>query len=460
MFTLSTEEEMNSHYSIENSFSTTPPGRLLFRLAPPVMLAFLIQALYNIVDSYFVGKNSDSGLTALSLIYPIQLLMTALGIGTGVGVNTLIARFDGEKNEEAADGTARTGSFLGLMNWLAFTVVIIPALCFYLRYSSDSESIRRDAAVYGYIVCLGSLGLFMESIWTKILQARGNMTVPLLAQTAGAALNIILDPLLIFGMHGFPRWGVAGAAVATVVGQFAAAVVTGIAAFKGPASRGQIRKYTPMIYKNALPSIVMQSLWTFYIFLLNLILTGFGPAAVIVLGLYYKLQTFFFIPLFGLQNCIVPLISFNYAAGLYSRCKRILFLTLTVSAAFMGVGIVMFTFMPARLLQIFTDNRDVIAIGIPAFRIIAVSFVPVSLSLTLPLFFQAVGKGKESIAVTVVRQIFLLAPLGYLLSLRGLTAFWLTFPLSDTLTVVFGLVLLRRVYKDFMREDAPVGSGS
>lgn len=236
---------------------------------------------------------------------------TAPGIGTGVGVNTLIARFDGERNSEAAEGTARTGSFLGLINWIAFTVLIIPALCLYLRYSSDSESIRRDAAVYGYIVCLGSLGLFMESIWTKILQARGNMTVPLLAQMAGAA--------------------------------------------------------------------------------------------------------------------------------------------------FMGVGIVMFTFIPAQLIEIFTRNRDVIAIGIPAFRIIAVSFIPVSLSLTLPLFFQAIGKGRESIAVTVVRQIFLLAPLGYLLSLCGLTAFWLTFPLSDTLTVVFGLFLLRRVYKDFMREDAPVG---
>ena len=218
---------MDSRYSIENSFSTTAPGKLLFRLAPPVMPAFLIQALYNIVDSYFVGKNSDSGLTALSLIYPIQLLMTALGIGTGVGVNTLIARFDGERNSEAAEGTARTGSFLGLINRIAFTVLIIPALCLYLRYSSDSESIRRDAAVYGYIVCLGSLGLFMESIWTKILQARGNMTVPLLAQMAGAALNILLDPLLIFGMYGFPRWGVAGAAVATVSGQFAAAAVTG-----------------------------------------------------------------------------------------------------------------------------------------------------------------------------------------------------------------------------------------
>ena len=447
---------MESHYSKENSFATMPPGKLLFRLAPPVMLAFLIQALYNIVDSYFVGKNSDSGLAALSLIYPIQLLMTALGIGTGVGVNTLIARFNGEKNAEASDGTARTGSFLGFVNWLVFLVLIIPSLYLYIRYSAETEEIRRDAVAYGYFVCLGSLGLFMESIWTKIHQARGNMIVPLLAQIAGAVLNIILDPLLIFGLYGFPKWGVTGAAAATVAGQCAAAVVTGFGGFAGRATKDHIRKFTLMIYRNALPSIVMQSLWTFYIFLLNLILTGFGPAAVIVLGLYYKLQTFFFIPLFGLQNCIVPLISYNYAAGLYSRCRRILFLALTVSAAFMAVGILMFTLMPAQLIEIFTHNRDVITIGIPAFRIIAVSFVPVSLSLTLPLFFQAIGKGKESIAVTVVRQIFLLAPLGYLLSLYSLTAFWFTFPLSDILTVIFGLFLLKRVYKDFMREDSPV----
>ena len=275
-----------------DDFGTERVSRILLHLAPPVMLAQLIQALYNIVDSFFVGRYSDAGLTALSIIYPLQLLMIALAVGTGVGINTAIAHYLGLQDRRRAEEMAGTAAPLGLALWVLFAAVCYFILPGYARMSTDSEEVVREVIVYGRIVCVGSVGLFTESVWTKVLQAEGDMKTPMLAQILGAVTNIVLDPILIFGLFGVPALGIAGAAIATVAGQIAAALLVMRRGFRpSPA----LRRYPALagrIYRLGIPNILMQSAYTFYILGLNLILATFSDQAVTALGLYYKWQTF------------------------------------------------------------------------------------------------------------------------------------------------------------------------
>ena len=297
-----------------------PIGRLLLKLSPPVMLALLIQSIYNIVDSYFVAQYSLSGLTALSIIFPIQLLMTALGTGTGTGLNILISRMDGNRDTARQRDVVKSGLYLGIWNFLIFTCIGMLLIGSYYTISSNQAEVRAEGVQYAQIIFLGSFGLFMESNCTKLLQAKGNMVTPMLAQVAGAAINLIFDPIFIFGLFGAPELGVAGAAIATIMGQWAAMLITLRAVFRTYDVRGTFRfKDCIQIYQSGFPSIIMQSLYTLYIVGLNLILKQFTEDAVTVLGIYYKLQTFFFIPLMGLQQVIVPVISFNYGAQNYKR---------------------------------------------------------------------------------------------------------------------------------------------
>ena len=299
-------------------FGTEKISRILFRLAPPVMLAQLIQALYNIVDSFFVGKYSDSGLTALSIIYPMQLLMIAFAVGTGVGINSVMAAKLGTGNRKEADEYAGVGTPLAVVLWLLFATVCYLIMPFYARMSTDSEAVIQDVITYGRIVCVFSFGLFLESIWTKVLQSNGDMKTPMFAQILGAVTNIVLDPLLIFGLLGLPEMGIAGAAVATVAGQIVAALVVMKKGFRRSPELKLYPHHIAAIFRLGVPNILMQSAYTFYILGLNLILATFCDQAVTALGLYYKWQTFFFIPLGAMQTCIVPVISYNYAAR--KRC--------------------------------------------------------------------------------------------------------------------------------------------
>ena len=427
-----------------NDFAVLPASRLLLRLAPPVMLAQLIQALYNIVDSFFVGKCSGSGLTALSIIYPMQLLMIALGVGTGVGLNTAIARYLGSHNREKAREIAGTGTPLALALWLLFAGICWCILPAYARMSTDSPEVIRDVVLYGRIVCGGSVGLFTESVWTKVLQAGGNMKVPMLAQIAGAAVNILLDPLLIFGLFGLPALGIAGAAIATVTGQIAAAAIVCRGGFRPSPPLERYPALVRRVYQLGTPNILMQSAYTFYILGLNLILSGFSDAAVTALGLYYKWQTFFFIPLGALQTCIVPIVSYNYATRDLPRCRRILWVSVLYGLILMAFGTLCFECFPAPMLRVFTDDAEVIAIGAYGFHWIGISFLPMITSLIFPVFFQATGYAVKSSLLTVLRTVVLFVPLGFLFSRLGLHAFWLTFPITETLTSLAGLVLYRR----------------
>ena len=278
-------------------FRTEKISKVLLRLAPPVMLAQLIQALYNIVDSLFVGRYSESGLTALSIIYPIQLLMIAFAVGTGVGINTVMAAKLGVGEAKKADEYAGVGTPLAAALWLLFAAVCWAVMPAYARISTASDAVIRDVTVYGRIVCVFSFGLFLESIWTKVLQSIGDMKTPMIAQILGAVTNIVLDPLLIFGLFGLPEMGIAGAAVATVAGQIVAALVVMRKGFRRSPAAKAYPHHVAKIFRLGIPNILMQSAYTFYIFGLNLILASFCDEAVTALGIYYKWQTFFFIPL-------------------------------------------------------------------------------------------------------------------------------------------------------------------
>ena len=425
-------------------FGTEKISKILLKLAPPVMLAQLIQALYNIVDSLFVGRYSESGLTALSIIYPIQLLMIALAVGTGVGMNTIMAAKLGVGKDKESDEYAGIGTPLAVGIWFLFAVIgwfIMPA---YAKMSTESVDVIKDVVIYGRIVCVVSIGLFLESIWTKVLQANGDMKTPMIAQILGAVTNIILDPLLIFGMFGFPELGIAGAAIATVAGQIVAAGIVFRKGFRKSPKKEVYPHHTAKIYKMGIPNILMQSAYTFYIFGLNMILATFSDQAVTALGLYYKWQTFFFIPLGAMQTCIVPVISYNYAAGKIDRCKKILTTAVGFGMALMSVGTLCFNLIPTQMLRVFTSDALVIEIGSFGFHIVGISFIPMVTSLIFPVFFQAVGSSLKSSFLTVVRTVILFVPLGLLFSKLGLSWFWMTFPITEIITSAVGMMFYRQ----------------
>lgn len=373
----------------------TPIGRLLLKLSPPVMLALLIQSIYNIVDSCFVAQYSLSGLTALSIIFPIQLLMTALGTGTGTGLNILISRMDGNGDTARQRDVVKSGLYLGIWNFLIFTCIGMLLIGSYYTISSNQAEVRAAGVQYAQIIFLGSFGLFMESNCTKLLQAKGNMVTPMLAQVAGAAINLVFDPIFIFGLFGAPELGVAGAAIATIMGQWAAMLITVKAVFRTYDVRGTFRfKDCIQIYQSGFPSIIMQSLYTLYIVGLNLILKQFTEDAVTVLGIYYKLQTFFFIPLMGLQQVIVPVISFNYGAHDSKRVNDTLRYSILISCGVMALGTFIFMAFPKELISIFAGSTSILNIGTPALRIISVSFLPASLAMMFTVYFQGIDKGK------------------------------------------------------------------
>lgn len=429
--------------SADSLFDTESIWAILLRIAPPVMLAQLIQAMYNIVDSYFVGQYSNDGLTALSIIYPVQLIVTAIAVGTGVGVNTLMSHLDGRGKHHAADRTAGMGTVLALFSWAVFALLSALLMRPFALSSTDTPAVAEYTVTYGMIVCVGSIGVFLESNWSKVHQARGNMRLPMAAQIAGALTNIVLDPLLIFGLGPIPELGVAGAAYATVAGQVLAAVIVS-SGFRRPPAPKLFLAYAARIYQLGYPSIFMQMLFTVYIMALNLILAGFSDAAVTVLGLYYKVQSFFFIPLNGLQTCIVPLLSYTYAKGTYSRCQRVVKDSIVLAMVFMLVGIACFELIPAQLLGLFTSEPEVFAIGTHAFHIIGLSFLPAVLSLIFPVFFQAIGAALPSILLSLTRQIFCLIPVFWFFSRIDLSYAWFAFPIAEVITGTLGLIFYAR----------------
>lgn len=419
--------------------------KLLFKLSPPVMLSLLIQSVYNIVDSYFVAQNSPEGLTALSIIFPVQLLITAVATGTGTGINILIATMDGAGSNKSQGNVLISGIFLALVHFLLFALIGNLCIPGYYHMSSDQPLVWECGIEYGRIILLFSFGTMAEAVFSKFLQAKGNMVVPMLAQIAGALINVVLDPILIFGAFGIPAMGVKGAAAATVVGQWASMGIVGAYVLRRFSPRGRLSwRECIRIYRAGLPSVVMQSLYTVYIVGLNLILKGFTEDAVTVLGIYYKLQTFFFIPLMGLQQVILPIVSFFNGAGNKKQVRQVTVSALVIACAVMLLAAAVFLAVPDLLLSVFSADPMIHRIGKTALRIIAISFLPAAAVMMLTTYFQGIGRGGASLLITLLRQVVLLVPLAWVLHFGGLNWVWATFPLTELASVICSVVLLRK----------------
>ncbi len=411
------------------------------------MLALLIQAIYNIADSFFVARYSAEGLTALSIIYPVQLLITAIATGTGAGVNILISRMDGKGEKEAQHHIIKSGLFLNIIHFLIFALLGNLLISAYFSISTANELVRSQGILYSRIIFMGSLGLFVESICTKILQARGKMIIPMIAQITGSVTNILLDVILIFGTKNIPAFGITGAAIATVIGQWAAMAITLFAVVKKYSLKGSFKlEACRQIYANGIGSIVTQSLYTLYIVGLNIILKGFTEDAVTVLGIYYKIQTFFFIPLLGFQQVLLPLFSYNYGAGNRQKNNEILKWAVALSTGIMAVATAIFCMFPQELIQIFSAKTEILTIGKYAFPVISISFIFAGLTIVITSYLQGIAHIKISLFIIVLRQIFLLVPLAWLFHFIGLNAVWWTFPVTEIAASITGVVITVRLH--------------
>ncbi len=436
----------------ENKMGVMPVNRLLLNMSVPMMISMLVQALYNIVDSVFVARVSEDALTAVSLAFPIQTLLIAVGAGTGVGVNALLSKTLGEKNYATANKTAVNAIFLAFMSFLAFVVIGLTVVKpFYFSQVKTTESdIYTMGVQYLSIVCICSFGVYAQFVFEKLLQSTGMTFYSMLAQLAGAVTNIVLDPILIFGLFGLPKMGVAGAAIATVIGQCVGAVV-GILFnltknkeltinFKGFRPDGQI---IGRIYKVGVPSIIMQAIGSVMTYSMNLILIQFTSTATAVFGVYFKLQSFFFMPVIGLNNGMVPIIAYNYGAGKRTRIVRTIQLSMCYAFLLMFLGFLTFELIPGVLLGMFDASQEMLAIGIRALRTIGVHFLIAWYCIIAGSVFQAVGNGVYSLIVSVARQLIILIPAAYVLArIGGLNLVWWSFPLAELMSLCVSTVFL------------------
>ena len=449
----------------ENKMGTRPMLPLIVSMSLPAMFSMLVQALYNIVDSIFVSRLGVNALAAVSLAFPVQTLMIAVAVGTGVGINSLIARRLGEHRQEDANSAASHGLFLGLFSWIPFLIFGFVGSAPFMRMFSESSEVVSMGIDYLSIVCVLSVGSFVEIACEKTLQATGNMVYPMLFQLSGAITNIILDPIFIFGLLGVPAMGVAGAAIATVIGQIVSMVFALLVLlFKDHSVQIRLRGFRfrwqtiKDIYAVGLPSIVMQAISSFLNMGLNGILAGFSDTAVAVLGAYYKLQSFVFMPAFGLKQGLMPIMGYNYGARRKQRLISATQMGLTGMLILMAIGLAIFMLFPEPLLNIFKESGqaaagpEMLRIGIPALRIISLCFLPAAVGILFSTVFQATGMGIRSLIISLLRQMVLLLPAAWLLSLTGeVTNVWFAFPIAEVIACVVSILLFLDLYRKHIR---------
>ena len=450
----------------ENKMGTMPTGRLLVSMSLPMIISMLVQALYNIVDSAFVSRVSEDALTAVSLAFPIQNLMIAIAAGTGVGINSLLSRSLGEKKQKAADRAAGNGFLLGFLSAIIFVFFGVFFSETYFRMQFSAKDFEENAAQceaiismgtdYLKICCIFSFGIFLQIVTERLLQATGMTLYTMFTQGIGAILNIILDPILIFGYLGMPKLGVAGAAIATVFGQIIAMLlgfVFNIMKNKelhlGLSYLRPHARTIGVIYSVGLPSIIMQSISSVMTLGMNKILLMFSSTAVSVFGVYFKLQSFIFMPVFGLNNGMIPIIAYNYGARKKQRILATTRLSVFIAIGIMTAGLMVFQLLPRQLLAIFEASEDMIKIGVPALRIISLSFLFAGYCIIITSVFQALGNGVYSLIISVARQLVVILPAAYLFAkLFGLDAVWFALPLAELVSVTLSTLFLRRIYRE------------
>lgn len=438
----------------ENKMGVMPVNKLIITMSLPIMVSMLVQALYNIVDSIFVSQINEYALRAVSLAFPIQNLMIAVAVGTAVGINAFLSKTLGEKDLKKANKIAANGIFLAVVSYIGFAVVGLLIARSFFNSQTDIQEVRDYGITYLTICCAGSIGIFMQTTCERLLQATGKTMYTMITQGAGAIINIILDPILIFGLFGFPRMGVAGAAVATIIGQIAAGVLAVLfnmkynhevhISFKGFRPDGHL---IGQIYKVGAPSIVVQAIGSVMTYGMNLILASFG-AAQTVFGVYFKLQSFIFMPVFGLNNGMVPIVAYNYGAGKKERVIHTMKSSILYAIGIMAVGLLAMELFPAQLIGLFNATEELLEIGVPALRIICLSFVFAGYCIVVGSVFQALGNGIYSMVVSIARQLCVLLPTAYLLSLSGnVNMIWWAFPIAELVSVMMSTFFLGRIYK-------------
>lgn len=434
-----------------------PVGKLVFNMSLPMMISMLVQALYNIVDSIFVAKLSENALTAVSLAFPLQTLLIAVATGTGVGMNALLSKSLGEHNFKKANKIADNAAFMYAISYIVFLIlgftIVKP---FYASQIGNADIEIMELGIdYLSTVMIFSFGLFTQIFFERLLTSTGRTIFSMTSQLCGAITNIILDPIMIFGLLGFPKMGVTGAAVATVIGQCVAGIVAGTCnhkynhdvslSFKG--FRPDIR-LIGHIYAVGIPSIIMQSIGSVMTYSMNRILIEFSSTATAVFGVYFKLQSFFFMPVFGLNNGITPIIAYNYGAQRRKRMIKTIQISLTTAFCLTFIGFLSFEAIPQVLLGLFNASDSMLKIGVPALRIIGIHYLIAWFCIIAGTVFQALGKAVFSMIVSIMRQLVILIPAAYILSkIGGLHVVWWAFPIAEVISFIVSMAFSIRIYK-------------
>ncbi|RHP22061.1 MATE family efflux transporter [Clostridium sp. AF34-13] len=450
----------------ENKMGIMPIGKLVFNMSLPMMVSMMVQALYNIVDSIFVAKLSENALTAVSLAFPLQTLLIAVATGTGVGMNALLSKSLGEKDFKKANKTATNAAFIYAVSYIIFLILGFTVVKPFYRSqvgSADAE-IMTMGVDYLSTVMIFSFGIFTQVFFERLLTSTGRTIFSMTSQLSGAVTNIILDPILIFGMFGAPKMGVTGAAVATVIGQCVAGLVAGTCNHKfNHEVRFQFKGFKPdfkiigTIYAVGIPSIIMQSIGSVMTYCMNRILIEFSSTATAVFGVYFKLQSFFFMPVFGLNNGITPIIAYNYGARQRKRMVKTIKVSLVTAFCLTFIGFVLFESIPQALLGLFNASDDMLKIGVPALRTIGVHYLIAWFCIIAGTVFQALGKAVFSMVVSIMRQLVVLVPAAYLLAkFGGLHMVWWSFPIAEVMSFIVSLTFLIKIWNDIIK-DIPEG---
>lgn len=436
----------------ENKMGTMPVNKLLISMSLPMIISMLVQAMYNIVDSVFVAQISENALTAVSLAFPLQNLMIAFAGGTAVGVNALLSRSLGEKNQDHVNQTTVNSVFIFLVTAVIFMIAGLTLSNLFFNVQTTNTEIVNAGTQYSMIVVGCSIGLFCQFLFERLLQATGRTLFTMVTQGLGAIINIILDPIFIFGLCGFPKMGVAGAALATITGQIIACLLALFFNLKfNHDIHFKFKRFRPnahivkQIYSVGIPSIIMQSIGSVMTFGMNTILITFSTTATAVFGVYFKLQSFVFMPVFGLNNGMIPIIAYNLGAKQKKRMFDTIKLAMLYATGMMIIGVIFFETIPQTLLGFFNASEAMIKIGTPALRIIAIHFIFAGFSIVCSATFQAVGKGTYSLLTSLIRQLLVLLPCAYVLSLTGnLDLIWLCFPIAEIFSAVTSFILMKR----------------